>query len=103
MLQNRKFQHYTVYAKVGQLKVNNNQVMCHQSMKLSENHSDEKRSHSLTLKAKVKVIAKIKSQCPGEQKPCLPKYLSRGSLSNWCDADADANVDADADTSQTIC
>ena len=31
-----KFQHYTVYAKVGQLKVNNNQVMCHLSMKLSD-------------------------------------------------------------------
>ena len=28
----------------------------------------KKRSHSLTLKAKVKVIAKIKSQCPKEQK-----------------------------------
>ena len=32
----RKFQHYTIYAKVGQLKVNNNQVMCHLSMKLSD-------------------------------------------------------------------
>ena len=28
------FQHYTVYAKVGQLKVNINQVMCHLFMKL---------------------------------------------------------------------
>ena len=34
--QNRKFQHYTVFAKVGQLKCNNNQVMCHLSMKLSD-------------------------------------------------------------------
>ena len=34
--QNRKFQHYTVFAKVGQLKVNNDQVMCHLSMKLSD-------------------------------------------------------------------
>ena len=33
---NSKFQHYTVFAKVGQLKVNNNQVMCHLSMKLSD-------------------------------------------------------------------
>ena len=81
--QNRKFQHYTVFAKVGQLKVNNNQVMCHLSMKLSDTfdqnppctldkilgktHSDEKRSHSLTLRAKVKVIARIKGQCPREQ------------------------------------
>ena len=31
-----KFHHYTVYAKVGQLKVNNNQVMCHLSMKFSD-------------------------------------------------------------------
>ena len=31
-----KFQHNTVFAKVGQLKVNNNQVMCHLSMKLSD-------------------------------------------------------------------
>ena len=29
-----KFQHYTVYAKVGQIKVNNNQVMCHLSVQL---------------------------------------------------------------------
>ena len=29
------------------------------------------------------------------------KNLSRGCLSNWCDADADA--DADADSSKTIC
>ena len=77
-----KFQHCTVYAKVGQLKVNNNQIMCHLSMNLSdrldrnppctfnkirETHSDEKHSHSLTLRAKVKVIAKIKA------KACLPK------------------------------
>ena len=27
--QNRKFQHYTLYAKVGQQKINNNQVKCH--------------------------------------------------------------------------
>ena len=31
-----KFHHNTVYRKVGQLKVNNNQVMCHLSMKLSD-------------------------------------------------------------------
>ena len=43
--------------------------------KLGKTHSDEKRSHSLTLRAKVKVIAKIKSQCPGEQKTCLPKNI----------------------------
>ena len=36
MSQNRKFRHYTVYAKVGQIKVNNNMVMCHLSMKLSD-------------------------------------------------------------------
>ena len=67
--------------------------MCHLSMKLSDTfdpyplyiltklgktHSDEKRSHGLTLRAKVKVIAKIKSQCPREQKTCLPKKNSAG-------------------------
>ena len=30
-------------------------------------HSDEKRSHGLTLRAKVKVKAKIKRQCPREK------------------------------------
>ena len=29
--------------------------------------------------------------------------LSRGFLSNWCDADAEADEDADADSSKTIC
>ena len=33
----------------------------------------------------------------------LKKNLSRGSLSNWCDADAEANADADTDISKTIC
>ena len=93
--------------KVGELKVNNNQVMCHLSMKLSDmfdqntpctfekirgTHSSEKRSHSTTLRAKVKAIVKIKSQCPGEQKTCLPKNFSRGSLSNWCDADISKTI-----------
>ena len=32
----KKFQHYTVYTKVGQQKVNNNQVMWHLPMKLSD-------------------------------------------------------------------
>ena len=31
-----KIQHYTVYAKVGQIKVNNNKVMCHLSKKPSD-------------------------------------------------------------------
>ena len=63
-----------------------------------------KEQQGLTLRAKVKVIAKIKSQCPGEQKIMPPKKkLSRGSLSNWCDTDADANAEADADISKTIC
>ena len=46
--------------------------------KLGKTHSDEKRSHGLTLRAKVKVIAKIKSQCPREQKTGLPKKNSAG-------------------------
>ena len=40
--------------------------------KLGKTHSDEKRYHSLTLRAKVKVIAKIKRQCPREQQTCRP-------------------------------
>ena len=37
--------------------------------------------------------------------PLKKKNLSRGCLSNWCDADTDANDDADAnaDSSKTIC
>ena len=77
------------YTKVGQPNINNQKVMCQQSMKFSgifdhntphtfdkirEKHSNEKCSHSLTLSAKVKVItATIKSQCPREQKTCLTK------------------------------
>ena len=76
--------------------------MCHLSMKLSDTfdpyplyiltklgktHSDEKRSHGLTLRAKVKVIAKINAQ--GNKKHASQKKFSRGSLSNWCDTDAD--------------
>ena len=75
-------QHYTVYAKVGQIKVNNNKVMCHLSKKLSDTFdqnpaytltklgktfSDEKRSQGLTFRANVKVIAKMKRQCPREK------------------------------------
>ena len=32
----------------------------------------------------------------------LKKNLSRGSLSNWCDADPGAGADTDADSSKTI-
>ena len=65
--------------------------MCHVSIKLCDTfdqnppctfdknrektHFDEKRSHGLTLRAKVKVIAKMESQCPGEEKTCLPKKI----------------------------
>ena len=67
--------------------------MCHLSMKLSDQlikillivltklgktHSDEKCSHGLTMRAKVKVTAKIKSQCPREQNICLPKNIEQG-------------------------
>ena len=61
-------------------------------------HSNEKRSHNLILRAKVKVIATIKNQMPQETKNMPPqKNLSRGSLSDWCDADKDEEVDEDAD------
>ena len=68
--------------------------------KIRETHSDEKRSYILTLRAKVQVKAKI-NQGSRKQKTCLPKNLSRGSLSNWCDADGDE--DTNADISKTIC
>ena len=100
---NRKFQHYTVYAKVGQLKVNNNQVMYHLSMKLSdtfdqnppctfdrirENHSNEKCSHSLNLRVKVKVIAKIKNNAPGSNEHAIhQKKMSRDSPNYWSQTD----------------
>ena len=72
------------------MKVNNNQVILPPTMKflthliksplallttLGKTHSKGKRSHSLTLRATVKVIAKIKRQCPREQKTCLPKNI----------------------------
>ena len=75
------------------MKVNNNQLMCHLSMKLSntfdpnplvlftklgKTHSDEKSSHSLTLRAKVQVVAKIKRQCPRKQRPCCPPKNEQG-------------------------
>ena len=63
--------------------------MCHLSMKLSDMFDQnpactfdkirekpiliKRRSHGLTLRAKVKVIGKIKS--PGEQKTCLPRKI----------------------------
>ena len=69
---------FTVYANVGQLKVNNNKVMCQMSMKLlamfdqnpphtldkivKKCKTTKKRSQSLTLTPNVKVIAEIKSQ-----------------------------------------
>ena len=62
----------------------------------------EKHSHSLTLRAKVKVKQKSKANALGK-KHASQKNLSRGSLSNWCDADAEANADADTDISETIC
>ena len=67
--------------------------MCHLSMKLSD-MSDQntpctfnkirekpilmKNDHGLTLRAKVKVIAKIESQCPGEQKHASQKKFEQG-------------------------
>ena len=44
------------------------------------------KAHSLTFRAKVKVIAKIIANAPRTKKHASQKNLSRGSLSNWCDA-----------------
>ena len=66
--------------------------MCHLSMKLSGTFDQnppytfdkirEKvipmKKNGLTLRAKFKVIAKIKSQCPGKQKTYLPKQFEQG-------------------------
>ena len=83
-------QHYTIYAKVGQLKVSNNRVMYHLSMKLSDTfdqnpivpftklgktHSKGKRSHGLTLRAKIKVTVKNKKPMPWRTKTCLQKNI----------------------------
>ena len=45
-----------------------------------------------------------KGQGHSKNQKTMP-YWSRGSISNWCDADADANADADAaeDIYKTIC
>ena len=69
--------------------------MCHLSMKLSDTfdqnppctfdkirektHSDEKLSHGLTLRAKAKVIAKIKDNAPGSNKHAAHQKMSRDS------------------------
>ena len=67
--------------------------MCHLSMKFSDMFDQNspctfdkirekpiliKIPHSLTLRAKVKVIAKIKSQCSTEQKHASPKKIWAG-------------------------
>ena len=65
--------------------------------KIGETHFDEKRSHCLTLRAKVKVIAKIKSQSARKRKAYSQIKYEQGSLSNWCDTEEDADI------SQTLC
>ena len=85
------------------MKVNNNQVMCHLSVKLSDtfdqnppctfdnirgNPFQRKMLSRLDLESKGQGHSKNQSQCPREQKTCLPpKKFVQGSLSNWCDAD----------------
>ena len=81
--------------------------MCRLSMKFSDTFGPNPSFYRIRKKAiPINSIAKIKSQCPREQKACLQKNLSRGSLSNWCDVDADADTnddaDADADISKTM-
>ena len=56
----------------------------------------------LDLESKGQGHSKNQKPMPWETKNIPPKKnLSRGSLSNWCDADADQ--DADADICKTIC
>ena len=113
MSPNRKFWPYTAYANVGQLKVNHNSVMCQMSMKLPANF-DQTPPHTFDKIAKKLITTKklsklyVDPKCQSHsrhQKPMtwgtknMPPQnnLSRGSLSNWCDADADA------DSSKRIC
>ena len=91
-----------VYAEVGQLKVNNNQVMCNLSMKISdtfdqnppctfdkirENPFRRKTLSQLTLRAKVMVIAKSKDNAPGSNKHAIHQKMSRDSPNYWCPTD----------------
>ena len=57
--------------------------------------------HSLTFRAKVKVIAKIKANALRNKNMPPQKNLSRGSIgvSNWCDTD----IGEDAYIVKTIC
>ena len=60
----------------------------------------------LDLESKGQSHSKNQKPMPWGTKNMPPKKnLSRGSLSNWydADADADANANADADMSKTIC
>ena len=112
MSQNKSFS-TTQYAKVGQLKVNNKQVMCH----LFKMLSDTSGQNPLVLLTKLgknsfrlKTLSQMDLESKGQdhsknQKPMpqgtkiMPpqKNLSRCSPSNWCDADLDADI------SKTIC
>ena len=81
--QNRKFQHYTVYAKVGQLKDNNNQVMCHLSMKLSDMFdqnlpctSDQIREKPILMKKHSRLDFESKSQGHSKNQ----KTISQGAI-----------------------
>ena len=61
--------------------------------------SNKKRSHSLTLRAKVKIIAKTKANALGNKNHPRPKKFEQRFPCNWCEA----NEDADTDISKTIC
>ena len=94
--------------------------MCHLSMKLSDMFDQnpactfdkirkkpiliKRCSHGLTLRGKGQGYRKNQKPMPWGTKNMPPKKnLSRGSLSNWCDADADMEAVADADINKTIC
>ena len=58
----------------------------------------------LDLESKGQGHSKNQKPMPWGTKNMPPqKNLSRGSLSNWCDADVDADADGDADICKTIC
>ena len=78
--QNRKFQHYTVYAKVGQLRVNNNQVISHLSMKLSHRFDQNPPSTFDKNKGKPKMLTWLGLESKGQGHSKNKKTMAQGAI-----------------------
>ena len=66
--QNRKSQHYIVFAKVCQLKVNNNQVMCHLSIKIMDRFNQNPPSTFDKIREKLIQMKNALTVWPWEQR-----------------------------------